>query len=333
LMSLLWSQKRKKQQLNTNYVTLLSEMMKLWALKLSAILTFITITRFPAVSLAANENLDKSQHTIGVVGLGLMGKAIVECYASQPHFQVHAWNRGESRRRQVRDLNIDNVKVHDTLEDFLAATEDIVIMAIFGGEDLQNANALLRQSNLWKGKTLVQYSAHEPTSAQEHNKLVSFVGGELIAGAMMAVPSWICHEGTFFVSSTNTSTLDKVMPVLKPMGTIVRFDEDIGLASLADIGILQTLHFGVTGHEMAHLLMERYGASKKFREQFVDLTAKIAPPFLKETALQVSKGILSKNWKEAGETGDSVAIVLDVFSIHLSFFRKMGIPNDTYLDS
>jgi len=197
------------------------------------------------------DNKNNNAAVIGVVGLGQMGQAIVQCY-NQHGYQVHAWNRGDARRQQVRDLNLQNVQVHDDLEQVLAAT-DLLIMGIWGGVGLQNAQELIQSipAKSWKGKTLLQYTAHDPLSAKNHEKLLHSLGASLIACSMIAEPREVCGEGMMFVASSDTAKLEEFAPTLEKMGTLSKFEGDVGLASLADIGLLQSVMFGMAGMEMA----------------------------------------------------------------------------------
>lgn len=281
--------------------------------------------------LLASAAAQETETTVGVVGLGQMGQAIVQCYDSHK-VQVHAWNRGEERRQQVQALNLENAQVHETLEDVLESA-DLIIMAIAAGDGLQNAETLIKSvpASLWKGKTLMQFSAHEPTSAKTHEAFVRSLGADLIAGAMLAVPEDVCGDGgLFLVASTDASVLQQATPVLEMMGPLSPFTDDVGLASLADIGVLQSTYFGVTGFEMTYKSMERYGAPPWFGERLRELCAKTAPEWL-NYCVKMSHHVMStKQWTESV---DNAEMVIDVFHSHYQFFRKMGIADDIYLKS
>jgi len=290
----------------------------------------VAVTIFAPAAVRAETTGSDKNLVVGVVGLGQMGQSIVQCY-NQHGYQVHAWNRGEARRQQVQDLGLKNVQVHDELEQVLAST-DLVIMAIMGGVDLRNAQELIQSipAKFWKGKTLMQYSAHEPLSAKNHEKLLHSLGANLIAGAMMAEPQDVCGEGRFFVASTNSAKLEEFVPTLAKMGTVIKFEDDVGLASLADIGLLQSIYFGMSGLEMAFLLMERYGAPASFQEGFHGLATEVVTAFFPSFSRHVAHVITTKKWTE---TVDTKEVGMDVFEVWLAFLKKMGVADDTFLHS
>ena len=268
---------------------------------------------------------------VGVVGLGQMGQSIVQCY-DQQGYQVHAWNRGEARRQQVKDLGLQNVQVHDELEEVLAST-DLVIMAIWGGVDLQNAQELIQSipAKSWKGKTLMQYSAHDPLSAKKHEKFLHSLGANLIAGSMMAEPREVCGKGgMFFVASTDSAKLKEFAPTLAKMGPLTEFEGDVGLASLADIGLLQSVYFGISGLEMAFLLMQQYGAPASFQEKFFELSKEVVRSFFPSWSQHVYHVITTKKWTE---TVDTKELCTDLFEVWFDFMKKMGVADDTVLHS
>ena len=290
-------------------------------------LLFVLLTVILAIFASAVEATLK----VGVVGLGQMGVAIVQCYDSH-EVEVHAWNRGEQRRQDVKDLHLKHVQVHDTLEEVLAST-DLVIMAVVGGEDLENAEALIKSvpASLWKEKTLMQYSAHEPLSARKHKEFIDSLGANLIAGAMLAMPEDVCgDEGLYMVATEHASVLEKATPTLEKMGQLVPFEDDVGLASLADIGVLQSVYFGITGFELTYLLLERYGAPPAFAERLLEICTKVMTLWFPVIAKMVYHVMSTKKWKESVDNAD---MGRDVFRVHAQFCQKMDVVDDIYLQS
>ena len=78
---------------------------------------------------------------IVILGLGNMGKALVQCY-SKKGYQVHAWNRGEKNRKAVEALVLDNVKVYSDLKSAVEAAE-LIIMSVIGDKDLATATKII----------------------------------------------------------------------------------------------------------------------------------------------------------------------------------------------
>eukprot|EP00546_Thalassionema_frauenfeldii_P013987 CAMPEP_0178929566 /NCGR_PEP_ID=MMETSP0786-20121207/20679_1 /TAXON_ID=186022 /ORGANISM="Thalassionema frauenfeldii, Strain CCMP 1798" /LENGTH=286 /DNA_ID=CAMNT_0020605853 /DNA_START=137 /DNA_END=997 /DNA_ORIENTATION=- len=254
-----------------------------------------------------------------------MGKAVVKCFAKND-YSIHAWNRGERNRQVIKDLHLPNVEVYDQ---FYKAVEqsDIVFMHIDAGTNLANTNTLIRstsESSSWKDKILIQFSSIR------QNKYMSSLDGTLVSGAFIAVPETICSDAAMIlVSASEHSTLKTVNSTLSHLGSVVHFDNDIGLAALANMAIIQALTFGLAGHEMAHLLMEQYGAPLEFIEQCAQVIMSVVPSYAKMLYGIVSKSITSKQWSQSYVPSQDM---LNLLEMHARFLREMNVKGDTYLE-
>lgn len=161
---------------------------------------------------------------VGVVGLGGMGAAIVKC-CDQHGFEVRAWNCGQALRNQVEKLGLQYVIVNDKLED-AKTSSDLIIMTIKAGNNLENVRNMVESipAKSWEGKIIMQYLAHEPVAARNFEKVVASVGGNLIAGAMIAEPGDDCgNVEIYFVASSEKATIVKHRKTLEKMGPLVPF--------------------------------------------------------------------------------------------------------------
>mmetsp|Transcript_13286 Transcript_13286/g.18821 ORF Transcript_13286/g.18821 Transcript_13286/m.18821 type:complete len:398 (-) Transcript_13286:298-1491(-) len=293
---------------------------------------------------------------VTVLGLGDMGKAIVKCYSKHGYI-VHAWNRSEKNRQIVQDLHLPGVHVYDDLSAaLLAKTEEfsdsnnnnIVLMNIDAGSHLSIPQSLITKQTdgaaLWENKILVQFSSHTPTDAVAHQELISSFKGHLVAGALVAVPETICStSATILVSSSDNdeineskstsslALLEETQGTLEHLGNLVQFTENVGLASLANMAIIQALTFGVAGHEMAHLIMEQYGVSDEFRSKYLELVTTVITSYVPMLYGVVSKSISTKLYQQYSYVPSKD--FLRLLEMHQTFIvNDMNIAPDTYLE-
>ena len=169
---------------------------------------------------------------------------------------------------------------------------------------------------------------------KDQEKIMASYGAKLIGGAMLAWPSNIgTEESLFLVSASDTegalAAMEKAIPALEQLGSVISFKGDIGLASLVDIAFVQTLFFGLAGHEMAHLLMEQYGATHDLQRQYLEICKKLMP-FSSVTMYEVAtNAILTKEYAKMGEVFNTTAM-LEAVDMHLQFMKKMGVTVDNY---
>lgn len=267
---------------------------------------------------------------VTVVGLGLMGSAIAQCYV-QKGYEVHAWNRGKSRREAASNAGIH---VYETLQEALSKS-NLIIMSVVGDCMLSSAASLIQSipASQWKGKTLVQFSSHEPTAIKTQERLVQSLGANLIGGAMMAVPETVgTKEGVFLVSANDPEIIQTNLSYLQVLGRVVVFDGgDVGLASLADIGFLQSIQFGVAGNELSCLIFERYGVNDNFRKTYLELVPSVVPPIYLQCASFASKAVFADEYQEMAKTFLRASSHLAVLETHQFFYEQMGLKEETFL--
>lgn len=280
-----------------------------------------------SVSLAEEEKA-----SITVLGLGGMGRAVAECFASKG-YRVHAWNRGKENRDKVR--GVTNITVHDDLQSAVEASDSIA-MVVVADRNLQAATGIIHSipKESWKNKTLIQYSTHEPTSILAQEKLMESLGGRLVGGAIVAVPHIVCSsKGSYLVSSTDDDLLEETMPVLEALGPVTTYPGNVGYAALAYLGLIQSLQFGLAGHEFSLLLMKRYGAPRKLIEQYLELVQSSIPTYFIRFSGLATKAVLDNDYESLAKTFLPSNAYLEILEMQAFFCEQMGVVlEDTYLD-
>lgn len=276
--------------------------------------------------------LAKEEHAITVLGLGGMGQAVAKCFASKG-YQVHAWNRGEENRDKVR--GVANITVHDDLQDAVEAS-DLIAMIVVADRNLKAATSIIESisKESWKNKTLIQYSTHEPTSILAQEKLMESLGAKLIGGAIVAVPHIVCSsKGSYLVSSTDDELVEETLPVLDTLGPVTVYDGNVGYAALAYLGLIQSLQFGLAGHELSLLLMKRYGAPRKLVEQYLELVQTSIPTYFIRFSGLATKAVLENDYQSLSKTFLPSDAYLEILEMQAYFCEQMGVVlEDTYLD-
>ena len=69
-------------------------------------------TLTPSQDKVNSTTCSKEKGRVTVMGLGIMGRAVVQCFARQG-YHVHAWNRGKTNRDLVKAMNLGNVTVYE----------------------------------------------------------------------------------------------------------------------------------------------------------------------------------------------------------------------------
>lgn len=277
--------------------------------------------------------LADEEKTITVLGLGGMGRAVAECFASKG-YHVHAWNRGEENRDKVR--GVPNITVHNDIQSAVEASPNVIAMVLVADRNLEAATSVIEAipKESWKNKTLVQFSTHEPMSILAQEKLMESLGAKLVGGAIVAVPHIVCSNiGSYMVSSANDDLLEEVVPVLEALGPVTTYPGNVGYAALAYFGLIQSLQFGLAGHELSLLLMRRYGAPRKLVEQYLELIQASVPTYFKRFSFLATKAVLDNDYKGLAKSFIPSPAYLEILEMQAQFCEKMGVVlADTYLD-
>jgi len=274
-----------------------------------------------------------AEKSITLLGLGIMGRAVAKCYNNQG-YRVHAWNRGKANRDLTRAMNLENVIIYDDPTEAVQQSDSkLVLMMVLADEMLATAKSVIESiaRTAWHEKTLIQFTSHEPYAIKEQEKLMMSLQANLIGGAMMAVPMTVgTDKGIFLVSSRDPTLVKNNLPSLEGLGTVVPFEGDTALASLADIGLLQGLQFGLAGNELSCLIFQRYGVDQQFKDTYVELIPKTTVPIFETLSQEASKAVFSNNYKDQAKTY-TAAGHLAVYEAHQYFFERMGLTGQTYL--
>jgi len=274
----------------------------------------------------------ETERSIALIGLGIMGRAVAQSYSNKG-YKVHAWNRGKVNREKTKSLNLENVIIYDDPNQAVEQS-NLVLMMVMADEMLATAESIIKSIDklTWKGKTLVQFTSHEPFAIHAQEELLTTqLQANLIGGAMMAVPTTVGTEaGIFLVSSRDPALVNKNLTTLQVLGTVVPFEGDTALASLADIGLLQALQFGLAGNELSCLIFQRYGVDEHFKDTYMNLLPKTTIPILDHLSQLGSKAVFDNNYKDQAKTY-TAAGHLAVYEAHEYFFKRMGLKGQTYL--
>jgi hypothetical protein len=344
--------------------------------------------------------LDRSQlPNVTILGLGGMGVSVVRCLAvgsNQPKSSsspgttptppsmedgrtnfhsvnnIHVWNRGDTKRQRVHDMNLTNTYIHTTIGTAIDSS-DIVFTMI---DDWDGTKKIIRDYVSRKStatttttttttKTFVLFSTYSPNEILEFQNELNRDRAKglldddgppqrvrIVGGAIVAVPQTICTPQAFWFSSSSKSvsnddkdaddddddTKTKLDDVLNGLGRHYSYyGYDIGIAPLLNIALIQGITFGIVGHEMSQLLLERY-----LTERIDDETTTTTTTISRRTILQqynteiVHHIVPTFIGMLLPFIGKQIPYVpaktfLHVMKLHMKFSTEIGIHSDIYL--
>ena len=122
---------------------------------------------------------------IGIIGIGLMGKAFVERYLSQGYI-VRVFNRTHNN---VKDLAESGVTICTTADELINLSSTIILMV----SNAEAINSLLQlddqedKQEALQGKTILQMATISPSQSKEIGEAITSHGGDYLDAQYSAV--------------------------------------------------------------------------------------------------------------------------------------------------
>lgn len=172
---------------------------------------------------------------IGIIGIGLMGRAFVERYLSQG-YKVRVFNRTQNN---VKDL-IDNGVIVCSTADELIDLSDTIILMVSDADAISNLLQLDKQKDL-HGKTILQMATISPTQSKEIGEVITACGGHYMEAPVLgSLPE--AKTGTLIIMAGGSKDLfDNVLPTLQVLGTAPRYIGETGSAAALKLAMNQLI--------------------------------------------------------------------------------------------
>jgi 3-hydroxyisobutyrate dehydrogenase-like beta-hydroxyacid dehydrogenase len=252
-------------------------------------------------------------HSISILGLGLMGKALAAALLDAGH-TVTVWNRSPGKDGEL--VAKGAVRAGSVSE--AVAAGSLVIVCVL---DYDAVRELLADAPL-DGRAVVNLTNGRPAEAREMAALVTGRGGDYLDGGIMAVPQMIAGPGAMILYSGSETVFDAHRDTLAAMAEPRFLGSDPGLAPLLDLAMLTGMYGQFVGFlEAAALVTSQKVPLKEF-------TTTLLVPWLNAMAASMPR------MAESIESGDYRTDVsnLEVNRIGManlmSAFEEQGVKAD-----
>ncbi|MGA5068981.1 NAD(P)-dependent oxidoreductase [Streptomyces exfoliatus] len=168
---------------------------------------------------------------ISVIGLGLMGQALVGAFLKSG-IRTTVWNRSPEKARTLVE---NGAVLAATAADAVAAAPLIVVCVT----DYDVAHAVLDPlADALRGKTVVNLTSGHSEGARDTARWAAEHGVKYLDGAIMAIPPVIGTEHASLLYAGPQEVFDAHEATLASLGRATHLGDDHGLASLYDVALL-----------------------------------------------------------------------------------------------
>ncbi len=165
---------------------------------------------------------------IGVIGIGRMGRAIIERYSSQDYV-IYGWNRTKTK---AKELKVKNFKILDHPAE-VCREANIIFITLSDIEAIKNV--FYQEKGLLQGLTseniVLNISTITPEAALEFYKEVKKTGAEYVDMPVLGSPKKILKGELPILFSGNREVLERLKPILEILGKKIIYVGEIGKAS------------------------------------------------------------------------------------------------------
>lgn len=171
---------------------------------------------------------------IGIIGIGLMGKAFVKRFLSQG-YTVRVFNR---TLQNVNDLP-DEVVVCDTADELISASNNIILM-VSNADAISGILELEKEKNL-QGKTILQMATISPTQTKAIGEAISSQGGDYLEAPVLgSIPE--AKSGTLIIMAGGSKAVfENALPTLQVLGAAPRYIGETGSAAALKLAMNQLI--------------------------------------------------------------------------------------------
>ncbi|MCW8964427.1 MAG: NAD(P)-dependent oxidoreductase [Gammaproteobacteria bacterium] len=176
---------------------------------------------------------------IGIIGIGLMGRAFVERFLQQ-RFTVRIYNRTADT---IQDLGKDGVMVFDSVDDLISQSDTIILMASHYNaiNDILRLDDDANQQVDLQGKTIVQMATISPSQSKAIAEAVSMRDGSYLEAPVLgSIPE--AKSGTLIIMGGGPrEVFESALPVLQALGTTPKYIGETGSAAALKLAMNQLI--------------------------------------------------------------------------------------------
>ncbi|MFI9402680.1 NAD(P)-dependent oxidoreductase [Nocardia sp. NPDC052316] len=222
----------------------------------------------------------KTETSVAVVGLGLMGQALAAAFLKAGH-RTTVWNRTTAKAEK---LVAEGARLAPTVDAALASDLTIICLT-----DYDAVRELLDASDL-DGTMLVNLTSGDSTQAREAALWAEKRGARYLDGAIMSLPPGIGTAEAVILHSGPESDFEAHRSTLEALGTLSYLGADHGLASLYDVAGLTMMWSVLNAWLQGTAMLRTAGVDAATYAPFAQQMAVGVAGWLPGYAEQIDKG-------------------------------------------
>jgi len=262
---------------------------------------------------------------IGIIGIGLMGKAFLERFRSQG-YSVRVFNRNPL------ELAPDSDVIVCASVDELIDTSSTIILMLSNAEainDLIQLNQASETQRVLQGKTFLQMATISPDQSRQVAVAIAARGGHYLEAPVLgSLPE--ARTGTLIIMAAGSKQLfEHALPVLQILGTAPRYIGDTGSAAALKLAMNQLIASLTAGFALSLCYAIRNGVDSELFMQTVRESALYAKTYDKKLNKYLQRDFGAANFSTRHLLKDIRLFIDDAQSSGLNTDALEGIERIT----
>jgi len=172
--------------------------------------------------------------TIGIIGIGLMGRAFVDRFLSQGH-TLRVFNRTQD---SLKDLGGDVVVCSSAAE--LIGSSDTIILMVSNADAINELVQLDQRQDL-KGKTFLQMATISPQQSKKIGEAITSYGGHYLEAPVLGSIPEAKTGSLIIMAGGEKEVFERALPVLQVLGSAPRYIGEVGSAAALKLSMNQLI--------------------------------------------------------------------------------------------
>jgi len=233
--------------------------------------------------------MPKSQPSVSIIGLGLMGSAIASTFLGKG-WKTTIWNRSSAK---AAPLATKGAIVAASPANCIQASDLIIVCLL--NTVVYHQVLKVCTADLCKDQTLINFTTCAPSDAESSKKAAADAGfSAYIQGVIMTMPNYVGRPESIFWYSGNETAFKAQKEALEVLGTPLFIDNDVTSSVIYDAIHLNGFYGLVSGYLHSMTLLRNCklyvpGAAQQFTKDILAPSLAHANELLAEIARQVDE--------------------------------------------
>lgn len=255
---------------------------------------------------------------IAVIGIGLMGKALVK-RLSDTGYQAIAYNR---TLEKLTSLETDGVEITTDIRKALE-NSDCTLVMLSDAEAI--SSVLLSQRAYLENKVIIQMGTISPQQSRNIHEVIVTAGGEYLEAPVLGSIPEVKTGKLLIMVGGSEAQYQRWLPLFSHLGTDPRYIGEVGTAAAMKLSLNQLIASLTTAFALSLSFVEHQGVDIGQFMSILRQSALYAPTFDKKLSRMLERSYANPNFPTKHLLKDVNLFIRDAETLNINTEALQGI--------